>query len=77
MALLLTELKSFLEKRAKGGAGLIVVEAAYVHPSGRGMSHQLEIHNDQLIGGLKSLVDQTELARLDSIWLKYTVPMAI
>lgn len=51
-------LKSFLEKRAKGGAGLIVVEAAYVHPSGRGMSHQLGIHSDAMIGGLKSLVEQ-------------------
>jgi len=51
-------LTSFLEARAKGGAGLIIVEAAYVHPSGRGMSHQVGIHKDEMIGGLKTLVDR-------------------
>ncbi len=54
-------LMSFLEARAKGGAGLIIVEAAYVHPSGRGMSQQAGIHNDELIGRLKTLVEQIHM----------------
>ena len=52
------QLKTFLDARAKGGAGLIIVEAAYVHPGGRGMSNQLGIHKDELIDGLKDLVDE-------------------
>ena len=50
-------LKDHLGARAKGGAGLIIVEAAYVHPGGRGFSNQIGIYKDELIEGLKDLVD--------------------
>lgn len=53
-----TRFKNFLEARAKGGVGLIILEAAYVHLSGKGMSNQLGIYGDELIDGLKDLVKQ-------------------
>jgi len=43
--------------RAKGGVGLIVVEASYVHPGGKGFSNEVGIYNDDLIPGLKRLVE--------------------
>jgi 2,4-dienoyl-CoA reductase-like NADH-dependent reductase (Old Yellow Enzyme family)/pyruvate/2-oxoglutarate dehydrogenase complex dihydrolipoamide dehydrogenase (E3) component len=50
-------IKSYYETRAKGGVGLIIVEAVYVHQSGKGFDHQLGIDNDRLIPGLKSLTN--------------------
>ena len=45
----------YLVARAWGGVGLIETEAAYVRPDGRGFSHQLGIHRDELIPGLQEL----------------------
>ncbi|MGB9858626.1 MAG: NADH:flavin oxidoreductase, partial [Moorellaceae bacterium] len=44
-------------ERAKGGVGLIIVEATYVHPSGKGFKNQLGIYSDRLLPGLRRLVD--------------------
>jgi 2,4-dienoyl-CoA reductase-like NADH-dependent reductase (Old Yellow Enzyme family) len=42
---------------AKGGVGLIITGMMYVHPSGRAFKYQTAIHHDNMIGGLKKLVD--------------------
>jgi len=45
------------EARAKGGAGLIIVEATCVHPSGKGFEGGLSIHTDSHIPGFARLTD--------------------
>lgn len=44
-------------ERAKGGVGLIIVEASYVHPSGKGFKNQVGIYSDRLLPGLRRLVE--------------------
>jgi len=44
-------------KIAKGGAGLIIPGYLYITPNGRAMKYQTGIHNDDMIEGLKKLVD--------------------
>lgn len=51
-------LKAYYRARAKGGVGLIIVEAAFVDPSGRGYTNELGIYKDDFIDGLKGLVDE-------------------
>ena len=47
---------AFYEERAKGGAGLIIVEATCVDsPIGRGSRNQLIIDDDSFIPGLSNL----------------------
>lgn len=41
--------------RAKGGVGLILTEATYVHPCGKGFPNELGIQKDDLVPGLKRL----------------------
>ncbi|WP_187118960.1 FAD-dependent oxidoreductase [Bacillus marasmi] len=43
--------------RAKGGVGLIIVEAIYVHQTGKGFSNELGINRDELVPGLRKLVE--------------------
>lgn len=50
-------LRAYHAERAKGGVGLIIVEASYVHQSGKGFRNQVGIYSDRLIPGLRSLVD--------------------
>ena len=50
-------LKAHYEARAKGGVGLIVVEATYVEPRGQAFPNQVSVSSDDLIPGLKELVD--------------------
>lgn len=45
------------ETIARGGVGMIIVEASFVHPTGRGFFHQIGIHSDRLVPGLCSLAD--------------------
>jgi len=49
--------RAYHQTRAKGGVGLITVEATYVHPGGKGFQNQLGIYKDELIPGLKSLTE--------------------
>ena len=49
-------LKDYFEARARGGTGLIIVEATLVHPHGRGYEKLLEITDDTFIPGLRELV---------------------
>jgi len=45
------------ETIAKGGVGVIIVEASFIHPSGRGFFNQIGIHRDNLIPGLCALAE--------------------
>lgn len=45
------------EARAKGGVGLIIVEATCVHPSGKGFEGGLSIHTDSHVPGFARLTD--------------------
>jgi 2,4-dienoyl-CoA reductase-like NADH-dependent reductase (Old Yellow Enzyme family)/thioredoxin reductase len=49
--------KNYYEARARGGAGLIIVEATYVHRQGWAFLNQIGISDDKFIPGLKGLVD--------------------
>ncbi len=49
--------KNYYEARARGGAGLIIVEATYVHRQGWAFVNQLGISEDKFIPGMKELVD--------------------
>ena len=48
---------AYHEARAKGGVGLIIVEAAYIDWAGKGFPNQIGIDKDDLIPGLKRLVE--------------------
>ncbi len=48
---------SYVEARARGGAGLIVLEAAYLDEGGRLMLGNLAIYADEFIPGLARLAD--------------------
>ena len=49
--------KDYLRERAKGGVGLIIVEATYVHPWGKGFVNNLGIDRDELVPGLRELTE--------------------
>jgi len=49
------QLKAHYEARARGGAGLIIVEATYVLPVGQAFANQLGIYGDELVPGLAGL----------------------
>lgn len=49
--------KAYHVERAKGGVGLIIIEATYVHPSGKGFPNEVGIYSDRLLPGLRALVD--------------------
>ena len=49
------QLIDYFVARAWGGVGLIMAEASYVRPDGRGFRHELGIHKDDLIPGLREL----------------------
>lgn len=50
-------LLAYLERRAKGGAGLLITEVCAVDPSGRGFPTELGIYKDDFIPGLKKLAE--------------------
>ncbi len=50
-------IKNYYEARARGGAGLIIVEATYVHRQGHAFANQLGISEDKFVPGMKELVD--------------------
>lgn len=55
-------LKHYYAERARGGAGLLIVESGYIHPLGRGGIRRMGLHEDRLIAGLKELVDSVHAA---------------
>lgn len=46
-----------IERIARGGVGTLILEASFVRQDGKGFSHQLGLHNDSVIPGLRALVD--------------------
>lgn len=48
----------YVEERAKGNAGLIILESAYVHWTGRARKYQMGIHDDSVIPALRRVVDR-------------------
>jgi len=50
-------LLAYYEARARGGVGLIIVEASYVREDGKLVEGELGIYDDNLIPGLATLVD--------------------
>lgn len=51
------QLLRYYEERARGGVGLVIVEATSVAPSGRSFVHGLDISDDRFIPGLRRLTD--------------------
>ena len=51
------ELVNRYSRLAKGDIGLIIPGYMYVHPTGRAMKYQTGIHRDEMIAGLKKLVE--------------------
>ncbi|MBE9505435.1 MAG: NADH:flavin oxidoreductase, partial [Chloroflexi bacterium] len=49
------QLKAHYEARARGGTGLIIVEASYIEPVGQAFANQLGIYDDVLLPGLRDL----------------------
>lgn len=49
------------EARAKGGVGLIIVEASYIHPSGKGFESEVAIDRDALIPRLHMLTNAVKV----------------
>jgi 2,4-dienoyl-CoA reductase-like NADH-dependent reductase (Old Yellow Enzyme family)/thioredoxin reductase len=49
------------EARAKGGVGLIIVEASYIHPSGKGFESEVAIDRDTLIPRLHMLTNAVKV----------------
>jgi 2,4-dienoyl-CoA reductase-like NADH-dependent reductase (Old Yellow Enzyme family)/thioredoxin reductase len=45
-----------LERIARGGVGAMILEASFVSAEGRGFRHQLGIHDDRVIPGLREMV---------------------
>jgi 2,4-dienoyl-CoA reductase-like NADH-dependent reductase (Old Yellow Enzyme family)/thioredoxin reductase len=40
---------------AKGGTGMLILEASFISPEGRGFKHELGLHTDAVIAGLRKL----------------------
>jgi 2,4-dienoyl-CoA reductase-like NADH-dependent reductase (Old Yellow Enzyme family)/thioredoxin reductase len=47
----------YYAERARGGAGLIVVEATYVEREGKRLHHNAMLHEDRFIPGMRKIVD--------------------
>ncbi|WP_427170641.1 FAD-dependent oxidoreductase [Arthrobacter sp. 92] len=47
----------YLVTRAKAGLGMVTTEATYVRADGKGRTHQLGLHTDEMIPGLRKLSD--------------------
>ena len=47
----------YLVTRAKAGLGMVTTEATYVRADGKGRTHQLGLHSDSMIPGLRRLTD--------------------
>lgn len=49
---------NYYEARAEGGAGLVTLEATYVHPSGNSFSRGLGLSDDRMIPGIRRMVSR-------------------
>ncbi len=46
-----------IDRIARGGVGTMILEASFIRPDGKGFSHELGIYTDEIIPGLRQLVD--------------------
>jgi 2,4-dienoyl-CoA reductase-like NADH-dependent reductase (Old Yellow Enzyme family)/thioredoxin reductase len=51
------DMAEYYAERARGGTGLIVVEATYIEQEGKRLHHNAMLHNDSYIPGLKKIAD--------------------
>ena len=56
------DMVEYYVERARGGAGLIVVEATYVDPRGKRLHHNAMLHDDRYIPGMRRLVGAVHAA---------------
>jgi 2,4-dienoyl-CoA reductase-like NADH-dependent reductase (Old Yellow Enzyme family) len=56
------DMVEYYAERARGGAGLLVVEATYVDPRGKRLHHNAMLHDDRYIPGMRRLVDAVHAA---------------
>ncbi|HET7296932.1 MAG TPA: hypothetical protein VFI66_07295, partial [Gemmatimonadales bacterium] len=56
------DMVEYYAERARGGAGLLVVEATYVDPRGKRLHHNAMLHHDRYIRGMRRLVDAVHAA---------------
>jgi len=56
------DMVEYYAERARGGAGLLVVEATYVDPRGKRLHHNPMLHDDRYIPGMHRLVDAVHAA---------------
>jgi 2,4-dienoyl-CoA reductase-like NADH-dependent reductase (Old Yellow Enzyme family)/thioredoxin reductase len=56
------DMVEYYVERARGGAGLIVVEATYVDPRGKRLHHNAMLDDDRYIPGMRRLVDAVHAA---------------
>ncbi|WP_115788146.1 FAD-dependent oxidoreductase [Arthrobacter silvisoli] len=47
----------YLVTRAKAGLGMVTTEATFVRADGKGRTHQLGLHDDAMVPGLRALTD--------------------
>ena len=52
----------YLVTRAKAGLALVTTEATYVRADGKGRTHQLGLHSDAMVPGLRKLTDALHAA---------------
>jgi 2,4-dienoyl-CoA reductase-like NADH-dependent reductase (Old Yellow Enzyme family)/thioredoxin reductase len=56
------DMVEYYAERARGGAGLLVVEATYVDPGGKRLHHNPMLHDDRYVPGLRRLVEAVQAA---------------
>ena len=56
------DMVEYYAERARGGAGLLVVEATYVVPEGKRLHHNAMLHGDRYVPGMRRLVEAVHAA---------------
>jgi 2,4-dienoyl-CoA reductase-like NADH-dependent reductase (Old Yellow Enzyme family)/thioredoxin reductase len=56
------DMVEFYAERARGGAGLLVVEATYVAAEGKRLHHNAMLHDDRYVPGMRRLVEAVHAA---------------
>lgn len=52
----------YYAERARGGAGLLIVEATYVEQEGKRLHHNAMLHEDRFIPGMRKIVEAVHAA---------------
>jgi 2,4-dienoyl-CoA reductase-like NADH-dependent reductase (Old Yellow Enzyme family) len=56
------DMVEYYAERARGGAGLLIVEATYVVPEGKRLHHNAMLHDDRYVPGMRRLVEAVHAA---------------